>query len=169
MAIRETIHNNGGIAMGVAIGIIAIAIIAISVQLGGAPGDPSERWFTTDDSSPEAALQALFVDDAGKYSPFDKDGKKAYVAHVYSCDGGKTKFVAYLERYTESAKAKMEEFRQQGMDKVDGAEFERTLKLGVEVKVPGPGPWVQQTNEMAETIMAPTCSGDSTLAHPVYP
>ena len=46
-----------------------------------------------------------FPDDANKIPPFTKDGKEAVRARVFSCDGGKTKYVAYLERITPKAKA----------------------------------------------------------------
>ncbi len=57
-------------------------------------------YFTTDDSSPDAAKAALFADSAKNLPPFQKDGKTAYLACVFTCDGGKTTWVGYLERYT---------------------------------------------------------------------
>jgi hypothetical protein len=66
-------------------------------KIGGAQTRIARWYYTTDDGA------TFFPDDLNKISPYDKDGKKAVRAHVFSCDGGKTKFVGFLERQTAKA------------------------------------------------------------------
>jgi hypothetical protein len=54
----------------------------------------SHVFFTTDEG------KSLFPIEAGTRAPFVRDGRQAVRAHVYSCDGGKTTFVAYLSKFS---------------------------------------------------------------------
>lgn len=65
-------------------------------------------YFTTDTSSPEAAVKAKFAAPAASLPPIDKDGKPAVRVHIWSTDGGKTQFVSHYERYAPNAKARVE-------------------------------------------------------------
>jgi len=51
-------------------------------------------FFTTDEG------KTLFPIEATTRAPFVRDNKLAVRAHVYSCDGGKTTFVAYLSKFS---------------------------------------------------------------------
>jgi hypothetical protein len=51
-------------------------------------------FFTTDDG------KTFFPLAATNRPPFVHEGKPAYQAHVYSCDGGKTAFVGYLSKFS---------------------------------------------------------------------
>lgn len=58
------------------------------------PSTATQLYFTTDEG------KTLVTLDASTKSPAVHDGKPAYRAHVFSCDGGKTQFVAYLSKST---------------------------------------------------------------------
>jgi hypothetical protein len=58
------------------------------------PLNTTQLYFTTDEG------KTFFPLDAGTKSPTVHDGKPAYRAHVFSCDGSKTQFVAYLSKST---------------------------------------------------------------------
>ncbi len=78
--------------------------------------------------------------------PFDHDGKPAARVWMFSCDGGKTKFPGFLERYTPQAQARIEAATQDfnsGKTHVPPV----TNLSDTEVKKPGPGnPWVSRAN-----------------------
>src|SRR5689334_11283784 len=89
--------SNRNIAVAVAIVLIVIAAVvgvrSCRSESEAAPPVPvGKAWFTTDDG------KTWFADDDNRLFPFDKDGKKAYRCYVWTCDGGKTKFVSHLER-----------------------------------------------------------------------
>jgi predicted esterase len=54
----------------------------------------SRVFFTTDEG------KTLFPIEAATRPPFVRDGKQAVRAHVYTCDRGKTSFVAYLSKFS---------------------------------------------------------------------
>jgi hypothetical protein len=58
------------------------------------PANVTQVYFTTDEGKTLVAL------DAATKSPTVHDGKPAYRAHVFTCDGGKTQFVGYLSKST---------------------------------------------------------------------
>ena len=95
MGIRQTINEKPQITMGVTGAIILIALIYIAVHaFGGGPAAHAVKplaFFSDDDG------QTYFVDDGAKIPPFDHNGKQAFKAMVYRCEGGKP-FVAYLQR-----------------------------------------------------------------------
>src|SRR5213592_4495046 len=97
MGIREGInrHPKAVLAVSVAL-IVAMSSVAALHLMGERPPKPTpygaKSWYTVDDG------RTWFADDAAKLVPFQHDGKPAYRCYVWSCDGGKTKFVSHLER-----------------------------------------------------------------------
>ena len=81
---------------------------------------------------------------------------------MYSCDGGKTKFPGFLERYTPQAKARLESAL---VDFNSGkSHIPPSASAGdAEVKKPGPGnPWVSRTNyQQAHKITNVQCPDGS--------
>ncbi len=94
---------------------------------------PTKAYFTTDDSSPDAAKAALFTDSADNLPPFQKDGKTAYLACVFTCDGGKTTWVGYLERFTPG---KLDQIRNNASptDAAQGMAKLQTSMQGIQIK-----------------------------------
>jgi len=170
VGIRETLNQNPAITTGATAVIILVALGFIVYQLvGGGPSIPSESYYTTDVSSPEAALAALFVDDISKIPPFEKGGKDAYRAQVFTCDNGKTKFVAYCERYTPEAKQKMNEMRTSKEPPTPGADM--IMMQGVEYCKPGSNEWINQSDfTKVQGVLQPKCpDGSMTGLEPVRP
>lgn len=120
MGLRETLNEKKVVVITVA-GAISILVLGyglmgmISGEPGGGPAsDPSLRkvYYTTDVSSAEGALSAMFADSAAKIPPFEKDGKQAVRVRVWTADGGKTKYVSHFERYSEAGRARVAKLEQ---------------------------------------------------------
>lgn len=117
-------------------------------------------YCTTDDGA------TTFVAPMSQVPPFDHEGKIAVRAWVYSCDGGKTKFVGYLERFTPQAKKRIESSTQApGTGGSVGPGDS-------EVKKPGAGnPWVSEANfaaaaKVMEVKPPPGQSGEPVMVLP---
>jgi hypothetical protein len=141
VGIRETLNKNPSITTGVTIGIILIALIFIvySAFFSG-PGRPrivTKAYYTVDDG------QSYFVDDINKVVPFDHDGSPAVMCMVFSCDGGSTKFVGYLEKYPPKV-AKMLNDAQSNSNGPDKESLMMQYEGEMLVKKPGSGDWVNQ-------------------------
>lgn len=156
MGIRETLNKNPGITTGVTAAIILIALVFIIWQAGGGGGvgaAQAKSFYSVDDG------KTFFVDDAEKIPPFEHEGKTAVRAHVYTCDDGKTKQVAYLERYTDQAKKVMEKMRSGEVTDQQIMAMEEIQMTGILVKAPGTGDkgWVRQIDQAASAIVTPKC------------
>ena len=158
MGIRETLNENPRLTTGVTAGIIGVALIwIIWSNLGGGAAptlDGGGQVFFTDDDG-----KSWFADDAKKIPPFDHNGKPAYRAHVYKCDG-KT-FVNHMERYTDAAKKKMEALYAKPESLNDPIAMESIQQTGLEFKAPGTGNWVKMTDPKLGEVLKPKCSNPS--------
>src|SRR5687767_2003452 len=93
--------KSAGAALGV--GLILVAAIALAVQhMPEKKADLNQAFFTTNDGA------TWFPDSAYRVAPFDHEGKEAVIAQVYSYDGGKKQFCAYVAKYTPEARQKLE-------------------------------------------------------------
>jgi hypothetical protein len=135
VSIREKLTENPRAVTAVTGGVVVLALVVIIWQMMGSGGGKGEAadlsasvFYTVDDG------QSYFPDDGSKVPPFMKDGKPAYLAVVYTCDGGKTKFVAYLQRYNKEGVKKIEQSAAHGVAAATilGAGY-------TEVKPPGTG------------------------------
>lgn len=169
MGIREGLNSRPSITAAAAAVILLGAVAAIVWQFigrveGGSAGLVDRAWFTTDDG------KSYFAEDAKKMPPFEHEGKTAYRCYVYTCDGGKTKFVPYIERYTAEAKKILED----RLNKRDAAPGPppRELMAGIEVKLPGApeSAWVRMNDPRAAAIVTVKCpGGDQALPSIVRP
>ena len=156
MGIRESLNQNPAITTGVTIGIIVIVLIVIFIQLRGPTvggGAYTKAFFSTNEDGSD-----WFVDDITKDPPFDHNGKPAYRVYVFTCDGGKTKFVGYLERFT---KAGMEKINKAKADMAAGkqpdfGEFDMLRETEIEVKSPKSG-WMRRVDPRAGEILNIRC------------
>jgi hypothetical protein len=166
MGIRETLNEKKGLATAVAAGVVVVALVVIVYQsMGGGVSssgptiDPSQSYYSDDDGA------SFFADDKTKAPPFDHNGKPAVRAHLYSCDGGKTKFVGFLERVNPDV---LQRLRQSGTleafmnDDVPGKGWERK-------RPGGKGTWVGRESPDFREMMKVLCPGTSTAAEPVVP
>lgn len=166
MGIRETLNKNQTLTTGITIAIIVVALIIIVMQLtggGGAATVYTKAFFSTNDDGSD-----WFVDDINKIAPFDHNGKPAYRVHLYTCDKGKTKFVGYLERYTEAGKKKAEALRANPQVARDPAEMDVLQFTEVEVKSPKGTKWIKRNDPKSEEIMSGVKCPDGTANNLEY-
>ncbi len=169
MGIREKLNDNPAITTGITAGIIVIALIVIGWQLmsSGRPEIPTQAFYSIDDGA------SYFPDNINLFPPFKKDGKDAVRAHVFRCDGGEP-FIAYLERYTPEAKAKMEAMQTKTQEGgPDPGMYDDVQMTGQEVKAPKTGDkgWVKMVDyQSSQDITSPKCpDGTTNKLEPVYP
>jgi hypothetical protein len=155
MGVREAINEKRGLTA-VIISAIIVAAIGFGIyqvksakpvdRLEGKGGffsdDDGVNWFEADDE---------------KIPPWDHNGKQAVRAYVFSCDGGKTKYVMYLERYKPEAKQMLEQAK---TGKPGTAAGLNTVALSnmIEVKLPkGKGQWVSRNDPRGKAITQIKC------------
>lgn len=162
MSLKEKLNQNPKMAAGVVGGLaaLAIAIIAFTMLGGNKPGAGAagaQVFYSNDDG----ATYFADADFPTRIPPFTKDGKQAFRAYVYTCDGGKTKFVGALMRYSQVALAKLQQAA--NTNKFDDPLIFRITEggEGSEWKVPKTPEtatsWVKQTDPKANAIMNPKC------------
>src|ERR1700733_5134236 len=101
LGVRERLNRSGfGIFAGLGLILVAIGIAAYYIK--PPPKVNSEMAFYSDDDG-----QTFFEDSAMKIAPFEHNGKTAYEAAVFKNTKG-NQFVAFLRRYTEDAKEKLD-------------------------------------------------------------
>ena len=156
MGIRETLNQNPGITTGVTAGIIVVALALVIWQAsgGGESVSSSSKIYYSDDDG-----KTFFADEVRKITPFDHGGKEAVRAYVYTCDGGKTKFVGYLSRYTADFRARMEKAK--GAPGGEAAMMEDAAIGGMEYKKPGDAKWARQMTPEAQRIFDVKCPNGS--------
>jgi hypothetical protein len=106
-----------------------------------------KAWYTGDDG------RTWFADLPNKVVPFDHQGKAAVRCYVWSCDGGKTKFVSHVERISAAARQRLT-----GQSQIDVLEL---LPGTREVKSPltGDAGWTAAESPKAAEIQTPRCPG----------
>jgi hypothetical protein len=160
-------HHRYLLAAGVA---AAVLILLLSLWLFVPAAGPAETtavagkaWYTTDDG------KTWFADDKRRIAPFTHDGLPAYRCWVYTCDRGRTKFVAYLERYSPAAKQQLESIAASHQPPSPGV-IDQLTTTGIEVKQPGGTTWVNASDPRAIPLREPRCPGGSaTPPQPVLP
>ena len=122
-----------------------------------APPAPSVdlAWYSHDDG------QTWFAEKKNRLNYVMREGKPAYRCWVYTCDGGKTKFAAYLERYAPAAQKQLEAIVA-GKRPADPAVLEQISANGIEVKKPGAGNWISLAEPRAAELKEPACPGGGT-------
>ena len=131
------------------------------------PQIPIQAYFTVDDG------QTWFADGIERIPPFEHQGQQAVRVHLFTCDGGKTVFPVYLERYTAEGQAAMEKLREaEARGEMDVSLYDH-IERGQEVKraLDPDAPWVKMMNfERSGEIMTPRCpDGSFENLEPVFP
>ena len=148
MGVREKVSANPRTAIAIAATVVVIGLGIIYFRWPAAAsgrGMPEKMFLSTDDG------KTFFVAPAEPLPPFLRDGKTAYRAYVFTCDGGKTTWVGYLERYSEQAKALMKEMRKNQATAGGPPVVPLGLLDGIEVSRPGEQQWVRQSDTARAT------------------
>jgi hypothetical protein len=162
MGLRESMNNHKGATAG-AITVLVLIVAAVAAwQLtgsssSGASGTAGKLYFTTDDGA------TTFTAPANRLPPFDHNGKPAVRAVMYSSDGGKTKFIGYLERYSEAALQQIEAAKQAA--KPGGKMVMSAPRMNaavIEVKKPGDKDWVDKSSAAGVAVMKVAAPGGGT-------
>lgn len=170
MGLRETINQNQKVAIGlisvVVLGSLAFAVLYTSQGMGDPLAGGGKAFYTVDDG------KSFFSADSMLIAPFMHEGQPAVQALVYTSDGGKTRFVGYLMRFTPAGQEKLRAMREavkSNRGAMPGLDPE--LQANTEVKKPGSGDWVKLSNiSAAAEVMNVRAPGDPTrLADPVDP
>jgi hypothetical protein len=149
MLIREKLNKHSKLISSVVL-IISITCLSVAWTRMRGPSHhfvPGPNYYTTDDSSQAAALAAMFKDDSTKIPPFDHDGKPAFRAYVFTADGGRTKWIAYLERMSDKGLQMMDDINsgKRGSDPgIIAQAKEGVLSTQMEVKKPGDPEWIKE-------------------------
>jgi hypothetical protein len=146
MNVREFLNEHQKTAIGVCAGVVVVVLLAVILRSGteSAASLPGEAYFSDDDG------KTWFTAPADRIVPFDYGGKPAVKAVLFSTDGGKTKFIGYLERYSESARKTLQTSRDGTMVPLN----ELTAAANdVEVKAPGDAEWVKRSDPAAQKVL----------------
>jgi len=151
MGIRETINKFPAASSGVFTGVILITVAFIFwSQRSPADSSPGRAAYTIDDG------KTWFVDVDNRITPFTKNGQTAVSAALFSSDGGKTKFVGYLQRNDPSAVQKLS--KPNAVKRADLPSGE-AVELGYSVQVKRPlspnSPWIRMDSPEAAAITQP--------------
>jgi hypothetical protein len=143
MGVRESIERHRGWSAGIAaVGILAAAVFAFRATVPSpvAEARAAQSYYSVDDGA------TFFEAPADLVPPFEHQGKTAVRAAVFTCDGGKTRFVGYLERYPAAAKRQIEAAQQALKNGDRNAAPPAAAFAQVEVKKPGAGgTWVARS------------------------
>lgn len=170
MGLREAINRNPAVSA-VVIGLLLLAFAGYALQWGLSDRlDPlagsGRAFYSIDDG------KTFFTASSDLIAPFQHEGKQAVQAMVYTADGGKTRFVGYLMRFTPRGAEQLKAMRaksESGRPTLPGLDLE--LQKNTEVKRPGDGAWVRLSDIAAAgrimNVEAPRQPGQ--LAEPVDP
>ena len=136
MSIRDVLNKNPKAVAGGVGGLTLVALVFILWNVGIFGGDgPPGKWYFSDDDG-----KTWFADDFQKLAPFDHNGKTAYRAYVMTCDGGKTTWCAWLERYTPEGKQQWQEALAKAggnVKRIDASLQDQMINKFLQAKRPG--------------------------------
>lgn len=156
MSIRERLQGSKVTGVAVAASLLFIAAIAVAVQFWPQKRpDLARQYYTVDDG------QTWFSDEVSHVAPFDRDGKAAVIAEIYTYDDGSKTFCAYLAKYTDDAKKRLEteiadaQAKGQPADAVPLLHDALFMRSNTLVKLPGPNnSWLAYTDPRASEIFS---------------
>ena len=168
MSIRDSLNRNAAIS-GVA--IVATMLLAgyfiYAAFRNPIPTRSDKDFYTVDEG------QTCFTDKASRVPPFDYKGKEAVRVRYFTCDGGKTRFVGWLEQWSPAAKAVLESAQRDGKGNLKDPTIMHPLGWDSDpmVKRPGDPRWFKRHEKEYEEITSPKCpeGGDENLLAPVEP
>lgn len=139
-----------------ALSILTLALWLLVDRRSLAAGT-GRAFFSVDDG------KTFFKADAFNIPPFELDGKTAVQALVFTADGGKTRFVGYLMRYTprgvELVRAMHKRAHAGGPPVVDPE-----LSANCEIKKPGSTVWTRMSDVAASAAVMNVVADDNPSA-----
>jgi hypothetical protein len=144
MGIREQISAQKIVPAAIAVVLMAVAVFILLQQFRQpAKANLSQSFYSDDDG------QTWFADSAFQVPPFGHNGKTAVSALIYTYDNGSKKFCAYLAKYNDSTKQRLEaayaDAKAQGqpLGSVSLLHDRNFINGGLMVKLPGANnPWI---------------------------
>jgi hypothetical protein len=134
-------------------GLLVLVAVGLWVWQSASGGQPvpaeassGKAFFTIDEAT-------CFVGDASQLPPIPRDGKEAVRAYVFTCDGGKSRFIGYLERYPQNVKAMIESARKDSRTASEILGARAHGGLDSEVKRPLQGAWVKRSSPQGQEII----------------
>lgn len=161
MSLREKMNKNPVLS-----GIIVLALVAAAgwfcysalTDRGGQGDAPKFYYYTVDDG------KTMFSAPADELPPIMKDGKEAVRVRIFTCDGGKTPVVTYMEKYTDAFKKAYDAEKAKPIDpKAKGPTGVSNLMSGpaaafaMQLKKPGDATWVQGISPAGIQLQTPKC------------
>jgi hypothetical protein len=143
LGVRETLNRNKSLTVAVTGAAIFLGVGLFLWNLNSSASDrlgTGNDFITTDDG------KTFSLDSSQELPPFTVNGKTAYRAYVYTCDGGKTKWVGYIQRYTPEGKKLALKMREQQRTAKGPPQLNPTLLENIEIKRPGDAQWVRQSD-----------------------
>jgi hypothetical protein len=170
MGLRQNIQESQRTTSGIAVALIAVALIVILYRSWPQrKPDLSKALYSDNDG------QTWFVDSAIRVPPFDHETKPAVGAQIYSYDDGSKQFCAYLFKYRPEGQKQLQDAiaaaQQQGkpVSDIDLFHDPGFINKAMMVKLPGPGhPWVGWTAPESAAIFA-IHSPDGTAVDQCFP
>jgi hypothetical protein len=164
VGIREAVNRNARWAVPLAIVPLLVLVVVVMRSESGieAKAKPLQVYFTDDGG------KSFFTDDNTKFPPFDRNGKEAVEAFLFTCDGKKTSFVGYMMKYTPAGQQALyaAEANPQG-DYTDA--LEKMKPQDILYRAPGSSEWLPSNDPRVAKIRRVTCPGSSELARAVLP
>jgi hypothetical protein len=163
MNIREEIGKRSKLSAVIALVCILLATFYLTRHSFSRPTVSTTRYFTTDNGKTTIILST------DQFAPFMQNGQTANMIIMYSCDGGKTVFPGYLQRYTPAAKARLES----ELADLKSGKTANPLNFGPadsEIKkCDDASPWVSNSNFAAATKIKDIHCPDGNAVVPVDP
>ncbi len=159
MSIRNALNRSPMIVAAAVVVVIVVAGWSIYNSTPKGPASGKSAYYSTDDG------QTWFVADTREVPPITHDGKPAVRAYLFTCPDGK-QFAGYLERYTDQAKAVLDQFAaaKAAAMKSGGAKPNVNIAAvqaagmgGRQVKKPGAKEWTNGNGPGAMPIRQVTC------------
>jgi hypothetical protein len=155
MFIRKKLADDKKMGIAIAIVLLAIAAFALAVQFWPQRKANLAMAYYSDDDG-----KTWFKDSAFRVAPFDHNGKTAVMAEIYNYDNGSKEFCAYLAKYTDETKRRLETAIADAQAKGEppgsvGLYNDRPfLNSGTMVKAPGNSPWVPFNDPRAAPVFS---------------
>ena len=163
MGLRQTLNEKPAVGYGLAAGAVLLVAVVLFLQFrgGGPRAAPETEFFTVDDG------QTWFEAPATSYPPFEHEGRTAYRAAVFECDG--EEFVGYVQRYTPDIRERLAAAAAAGETPDTGLMMESQM-AGLEVRRPDEEVWVgAQEGEAFSRVTDVRCPDGDGRARPVFP